>query len=356
MKNKRVKVLIIGSHSSVKGGITSVINMFLKHKWENVEVELLATYIELSTFKKMIFFTISVIKLLSKLVKNSFDIIHIHMSYKGSFFRKYIIVKLSNLFKKKIILHLHGSEFAVFYNNSNKVVKKLIQDIFKKSNSVIVLGQNWEKIVKSIVPEAKTVVINNAINIPNYKVKWNDERINILFLGVLIQRKGIYDLLDAIKILNDKGIVKDKNLNFIIGGSGSEELKIKKTIEQYDLLDCIEMVGWVNGEKKEELLKKSQLFVLPSYNEGLPMAILEAISYGIPVIGTNVGSINEAITNGESGILINPNKKEEIVSSILKLVENRECWEMYSDKSKELACNKFNEKKYFKEFENLYFK
>lgn len=349
---KITRVLIIGSDSSVKGGITSVIDRFLNHQWCGIESELLPTYIEGGAIKKIVFFLKNLFKYISKLFKNSFDIAHIHMSYKGSFFRKYIIAKLGKLFNKKVILHLHGSEFEVFYNNSNVFIKKLIVNLFECCDLVIVLGKNWEVFIRRIAPKSKISILNNAVRLPNYTVKWNEYKINILFLGVLIKRKGIYDLIEAIKLLNEKGIIKEKRLNFIIGGSGLEEENLKRKIMEYNLNEFVEMSGWVNGNMKEELLRKSQIFILPSYNEGLPMAILEAMSYGIPIIATDVGSISEAVSEECTGYLIEKNSPTQISNKICKIIDSD--WQTLSRNCLEKIKENFDEKVYFEKIEKIY--
>lgn len=349
---QNIKVLIVGSDSSVKGGITAVINRFLNYKWNGIYIELLPTYIEGNGVKKIMFFFKSLFKYIIRLFKNNFDIVHIHMSYRGSFFRKYIIVKLSRLFDKNVILHLHGSEFEKFYNSSNKLVKVLIRNIFESCDSVIVLGRNWENVVKEIAPKSRTIIFNNAVNLPDYKIQWNKDKINILFLGVLIKRKGVYELIEAIKLLDRRGIIKEKNLNFIIGGSGPEEENLKKKINEYNLNFCIEMPGWVNGGLKEELLKKSQVFILPSYDEGLPMAILEAMSYGIPIISTDVGSVSEAVIDGITGYLIRDNSPIEIGEKICEIID--ENWITISENCVKKIRENFDEKVYFEKIKEIY--
>lgn len=351
---KYIRVLIVGSDSSVKGGITSVIDRFLNYNWNGIKVELLPTYIEGNSIKKIVFFLKGVLKYIKRLIKNDFDIAHIHMSYKGSFFRKYLIVKLSKLFKKKVILHLHGSEFEVFYDNSNLKIKNMIRNLLENVDSVIVLGESWEKIVRRIAPNANIDIFKNAVNVPDYKVQWNDEKINILFLGVLIKRKGIYELIEAINELHKSGVIRDKKLNFLIGGTGLEEDIIKNKIKEYDLEYCIKMVGWVSGKLKEKLLEKSQVFILPSYNEGLPMAILEAMSYGIPVIATNVGSISEVLKNDETGFLIEP-KSSEIINAIMKIIYSKKVWNYQSNECKKKIQEEFNENRYFYNMRKKYY-
>lgn len=354
MDRNKMKVLIIGSDLSVKGGITSVINRFLQYKWSNVEIDLLPTYIEGNCINKILFFYKSLIIYIYRLIKSDFNIAHIHMSYKGSFFRKYLIVKLSKLFNKKVILHLHGSEFELFYNSSNKTVKNMIKSLFEISDCVLVLGDSWYEIIKNIAPGANIKVFNNAVNIPREKVSWSENKVNILFLGVLIERKGVYELIEAIKVLTEENIVESRNLNFIIGGTGKEEANVSKLITQHNLDKNIEMLGWVDNELKESLLKKSQLLILPSHNEGLPMAILEAMSYGIPVIATNVGSISEVVIKDKTGILIEPKNVKSIVNAIIEITKSPRLWEYYSKQSKHLIELNFNELNYFKEIESLY--
>lgn len=354
MKNNKVKVLTIGSDSSVKGGITTVINSFLNYKFEDIELELLPTYIETNNFKKITFFFKSLIVYIKKNIKNDFDIAHIHMSYKGSFIRKYLIFLITKLFKKKVILHLHGSEFEVFYKNSNFILKKMIKDILKKSDLVIVLGEKWKNVIQEIEPSANVKIFNNSVPVPKYKVGLNDNGFNILFLGVLIKRKGIYDLIEAIKILNDSGVLEKYNVKFTIGGSGKEKEEIENKISDYNLDSVIDMVGWVDGELKESLLKNSQLFVLPSYNEGLPMAILEAMSYGIPVISTEVGSIGEVVCNYKTGFTFKPGDINSLVQYIEKLITEKQLWYEMSGNCKKSIEEDFNEEKYFYKVEKEY--
>ena len=353
MNKKNKKVLIVGSDLSVKGGITSVIYSFLNYNWDEFEVELFPTYIEKNSINKIIFFVKSYFKYIGLLLRNEFNIAHVHMSYKGSFYRKFIIVKTSKIFKKKVVLHLHGSEFKEFYNSSNNILKKLIKNIFESSDCVIVLGEEWYKLILNIAPTANIKIFNNAVKIPNLNVTWNKKEIKVLFLGVLIKRKGVDDLIEAIKILEQKNIIKNRNIKFIIAGTGKEEYKLKEKAKLYKLENCIDFVGWVNGKEKEKLLKESQVFVLPSYNEGLPVAILEAMAYGIPVISTNVGSIEEVVNN-DNGFIIKPGSINDLAYSIEKLTENEEKWNKKSNLSRKTICKMFDEKIYFENIINLY--
>lgn len=347
---------MIGSDSTVRGGITSVITQLISHNWENegIDMRFIPTFIETKKTKKTIFFLFSFIKILISFITYRPHIVHMHMSYRGSFHRKYIIQRLCKLFRKKNIIHLHGSEFEEFYTKSNNNTKKKIRKLLKECNSLIVLGEEWEKIIKNIEPTTKTIVVYNTVHIPKKNVSYKKTSFNILFTGVLIKRKGVNDLLTAMSLLKNEGYIDRFNIHLFIAGNGPEEIKLKELSRELGLDYCIEFLGWTSGNDKQELIGDSQLFIMPSYNEGLPIAILEAISYGMPVISTKVGSINEAVINKKNGYLIDPGNVYELKNSIVKICSNEKIWNDFSIASKQLATKKFSEKSYFNKLANLY--
>lgn len=342
-----MKVLMIGNHPSVKGGITSVITQLLRHDWEkeNVDMKFIPTYIETNTSRKSLYFLISYLRIVISMIVFRPDVIHIHMSYKGSFFRKYLIHKLCKFFRRKDIIHLHGSEFYKFFEEANSSTRVRIQRLLRECNSMIVLGDEWNKKIKEIEPSVKTVVVGNTVKIPNEVANWNENNFQILFLGVLIKRKGVHNLIKAAKMMKDNGEIR--KIKIVIAGSGIEEVALKKMCEEFQLDDVVEFVGWTDGQKKKDLMKQSQLLILPSYNEGLPISILEAISLGIPVIASPVGDIPTSVKNGENGFLVDPEDIEKIVNCLYLISSNRELWNKLSRNAKKLAIEKFSEEKYF---------
>lgn len=355
-KDKAINVLMIGSSLEVKGGMSSVIRQLLEHEWSSkINMNFVGTHTSGSFIKRILFFAKGYITILYYFVSGKkIDIIHMHMSYKGSFLRKYYVHKLCKLFKRKDVIHLHGSEFEEFYYDSKPNIKMKIKKILKESDRIIVLGKKWDQIILKIEPSAKTSVLCNTVNIPNESVKWDDNKFEILYLGVLIKRKGLSDLINAMDMLNSEGFIDIYNIRLIIAGSGEEEENLKKQSKDLGLDKYIEFSGWIDKNKKDELLRGKQVLVLPSYNEGLPISILEALSYGMPVISTNVGSIDEAVIDCKNGYLIQPGSPHSIVDSIKKISSSKKNWEVMSQESKKMAIEKFNEHMYFKSIEKLY--
>ncbi|MGN0358875.1 MAG: glycosyltransferase family 4 protein [Blautia sp.] len=349
-KRQKIHVCMMGSQPSVKGGMSSVVMQLLQHDWAyDIEIRYMATHISGTVMKRCLIFAKSYVQLLFLLIfrGEKIDVLYLHMSYKGSFSRKYMIYKLAHIFKKKVILHLHGSEFQRYYDNADTGRKKRICELLEGSSRVIVLGEYWRRLIQNIAPEASIEVIPNAVAIPDNVTSWNDQSVQLLYLGVLIPRKGVQDLLDAMRILNDKGLISLRNIRLVLGGIGDEMTALQEQCRRLHIEKYVEFAGWVDGETKKRLLRTSQCLILPSYNEGLPVAILEALSYGVPVVSTDVGSIRDAVREGISGHLVSPHVPEEIAAAILDITDRKENWLRYSAQARSLAVQTFDETLFF---------
>lgn len=349
-----MKILVIGNHPKVKGGITTVMNSFKTYSAvsDQANIKFLYTYRYDNVLFNILYFMFSIYKLFIKICFFNPDIIHIHMSFKGSFYRKNFIVKIVRFFKKKVIIHLHGSEFEKWFLQLNTKRQSEVIKFCNNVDSFIVLGEYWKKFINKISNNDNIYILNNAVSIPNYTVKLSEE-FNILYLGVLIKRKGVQDLIDAVDLL-DKKILDKNNVKFLITGSGLEYSNLFERVKMLNLDKYIEFLGWVNNDDKKTLLINSQLLVLPSYNEGLPMAILEAMSYGMPIISTNVGDIPQAVTHNENGFLFKPGSKMELSMFMHNIITDVDKWLKMSKSSKKIAVKKFDIDTYFNDLYNIY--
>ena len=348
-----LKVLMIGNDNSVKGGITSVITQILSYDWEKRDIDMtfIPSYKEGNAIYKSIYFVFSYIRIVIYSIIKRPDVVHMHMSYRGSFTRKYILSRWFKLIHVPVIIHLHGSQFEKWYNEVSLHKQKKIRSFLRECDLMLVLGEKWKNIIYKIEPECKTKVVENTISIPNYTVKWNANVCRFLFMGVLIKRKGVHDLIEAVKNIVERE--NEEKFIFEIAGVGEEEIALKKQVKDYELKPYFEFTGWVDGTKKEQCYKNANVMVLPSYNEGLPIAILEAISYGMPVIATDVGDISSAVHDGRNGYLFQPGDTNTLAEDLVNIMD-KEKYEEFSEYSKRLAIEKFNEDKYFDILVNVY--
>lgn len=251
-------------------------------------------------------------------------IVHIHGSTDTSFWRKRIFINLAKMFGKKVIFHCHGADFHIFTTKYPKAVTKTIA----KCDCIVALSDSWKTWFDQTFNHINVVVIKNVIGLPHVqKIQHND--FVLLFLGRLGQRKGIYNIIDV--LIRHKDEFNGK-VRLLFGGDGEVE-QVKELIENNGLAGIAQFQGWVSGDKKDKLLNIADAFILPSYAEGLPISILEAMSYSLPIISTTVGGIPEIVQNGDNGYLIKPGDKDAIYNAIRSLIDNEQLRKKMGEKS-----------------------
>jgi len=248
-------------------------------------------------------------------------IVHLHAAADGSFWRKVQLLKLAKGMGRKVILHIHASRFKDYYNESDR--KEWILRNLCKADILIVLSNSWKDWFSGIgVPEEKIVVLHNITEYPQMKARKESvtggRPVKFLFMGEIGERKGVFDILRG--MAKNKADLKGK-VELRIGGNKHEE-ELKAMIADNNLGDVVKFEGWVGGDKKMELLNWADVFILPSHNEGLPISILEAMSYKMPIISTPIGGIPEVVSD-KNGILVTPGNDKEIVDAMLYFANNR---------------------------------
>lgn len=311
------RVLMIGPGRDVMGGISTVVNNYFHCGLDKkIELYYLPTMEDGSKLKKLIVAAKAYAKFGNLLKK--YDIIHVHMAAQASFDRKALFVKRAKAAGKKIIIHQHAADFDKYFLEEVDYAKREgIKQIFSMADKIIVLSEEWADFFGNYVcNKEKIEILHNGVITPEYeKTSYSDH--NVLMLGRLGQRKGTYDLLKAIP----KVVAEIPDAMFYLGGDGDVE-QCKKIASEQSLENHITFLGWVRGEDKEEYLRKCSTFVLPSYHEGMPMSVLEAMSYGLATISTNVGGIPQVIEQGVSGIRIEAGDVDALLDALLSVLRD----------------------------------
>ena len=332
----KIRVLMIGPARTVKGGMTTVVNNYFNYGLSNkVKLEYIETINDGNKISKFFKEIIGIIKYKKQI--NNYDIVHIHMASRRSTFRKCKYIKIAKKKDKRIIVHIHGGGFRDFYENEcNQNKKNKIRKYLNSADKIIVLSKEWKEFFRKIVNIEKITIIENGTPIQNDFNKDIDNK-KILYLGRINREKGIYVLLDAATIL----IEKFPNINIRIGGDG-EIKKIEEYIIKRNLSNNVTLLGWLDETNKEKELKESTYFILPSYYEGMPMSLIEAMAHKCISIATNVGGVPEVIKNKENGFIITPGNKQHIVKTFELCFENRKIRHKISENARVTISKKFN--------------
>jgi glycosyltransferase involved in cell wall biosynthesis len=261
----------------------------------------------------------ALLQVLLAILSGRIDIVHVHSASRGSFWRKSLVCALARARSIPYVFHLHSGEFPGFYENEcGSLGKAWIRHTLRGASAVIVLTESWRKTLDHIVPEARTVVVPNGIPTPSGTTE-NDASNTVLFLGRLRAKKGIFDLIDAIPAV----LARCPDAHFVLAGDGELD-RARERIEALGVADSVTLTGWIDGEQKDRALASAAALVLPSYFEGFPVCILEAMAHRVAVVASAVGGIPDVLDQGSCGRLIAPGAPNEISDSISELLLDRE--------------------------------
>jgi len=258
------------------------------------------------------------VRLAGTIRRERIELVHIHTCSGITFWRDSLHMLTARILKCRVVCHIHGARFDEFIEAMGSLQKTFLRLAVKITSVVIVLSQEWLKKVRLSSVDANWRVIPNGVAIPRSPRELQRKIPSFLFLGNLGTRKGVHDLVEATGLAVKNGFQGVVNLAGGDTESGKKE-ELGRHIGECGCASKIHLLGIVSGQNKEDALAAADCFVLPSYAEGLPMAILEAMAYGLPIIATNVGAIPEVITDGQEGFLIEPGDVKALADRMVRL-------------------------------------
>jgi glycosyltransferase involved in cell wall biosynthesis len=315
------KIVMIGTGFDTMGGIASVINVYRNSGlFRRFPILYIATHSDGSNLVKISIMLKAFSRYFWLLLNGRAGLLHVHVASRWSFWRKSPFILISFWFRIPVILHLHGAEFKVFYEIECGVrLKRFIRYVFENVDRVVVLSFAWKNWVKTISISNNAVVIYNPVILKTHTAWSERSSFDALFLGRLGRRKGVYDLLDA----TAKIAILYPQFRLFLGGDGELE-QARVHADALNIGDKVSFLGWIQDHEKERHFSKAMLYVLPSYNEGLPMGLLEAMAEGIPILSTPIGGIPEAVTDGMEGFLIEPGDVVAMADRISRFLDDPE--------------------------------
>lgn len=313
-------VVMIGTALDGRGGMSSVVASYrAAGLFEQVPVRYIEAHREISTLGKIWLVTAGLTRLCRMLLQHQVRLIHVHAASGASFWRKLLFVRLGKLFSRPVILHLHGGEFLEFYRGCPAWQKKLVRRALESADRVVVLSSTWRDRIRKISEHMRIAVLPNPVSVPAGAVIRDGSEFRVLFLGRLERAKGVFELIEAFAGLRREhaGAV------LTLGGEG-DFAAVRQRLAELEIAASVELPGWVVGATKEALLRSADAFVLPSHAEALPVSMLEAMAYGIPVIVSRVGSVPEVIADGEQGLLTDVGDVQGTLAALRKLAASPE--------------------------------
>lgn len=314
---KRKKIVMLGSTS--QGGITSVVDVYrAAGLFARFPIVYLTTHRDGGRLSKLRALAHALATFVWLALSGQIALVHIHVASRASFWRKSLFFWPAWVFRVPVIMHLHGAEFAIFYEQECGWLRKaLVRAVFDRAARVVVLSAAWNRWMRSVTRNPRVETIFNPVLVP-VENAWNKRTPGqVLFLGRLGARKGSFDLVGAFsKLVPDR-----PEASLLMGGDG-ELAQTMRCADELGVGSHVELLGWVGAEQRANLLASSWLYALPSYNEGLPMSVLEAMAAGVPVLSTPVGGIPEVVTDGVEGFLVPPGDVQALAERMARLLSD----------------------------------
>jgi glycosyltransferase involved in cell wall biosynthesis len=226
------------------------------------------------------------------------DIVHIHTCSFFSFYRSLLDLMIARWLRRRACLHIHGSQFPEFCAASHPLARRLIRWGCETADRVVVLSKYWETQLRPYIGRGGLAVVPNGVEPlpepwPTVTTPHPGHTCRFLYLGALVAQKGLVELIEAAALLREAGV----RFELLLAGPAipADRARWEQCIRALRLQSQVRILDPVQGSAKEELLASVDCLVLPSYNEGLPMVVLEAAARGLPVIATAVGALPEFV-------------------------------------------------------------
>lgn len=329
-------ILIVTKHPESKGGVVNYYNHFFEVfdsqkfqlKWFTIGSRP-KDYNNRSNRKLSYFFefikdVFSFIKLL--FLDKSIHIVQVSPSFiPVSMCRDMIYLLVAKLYRKKTITFIRGWSLQF----ENRILKKpgfykYIIGFYKKSDVVLILAEKFKKTLISLDFISERIHVTRTMYVESDIIKSNknySDKPKFLFIGRLSFQKGIVDIIDAAKLLNEKNIQVDVE---IYGHYANKEIKAitESKIQKFNLSSQVKINDFISGKSKYQKLAEADVFLFPTYDEGCPNSIIEALAAGLFVISTPIGAIDELVTDERNGMIIETNNPVELAESMLWPYQN----------------------------------
>jgi glycosyltransferase involved in cell wall biosynthesis len=315
-----ISVAIVGPDISGRapGGMSAISTLLLREFESRADINLIpiANFEEGRWIRRLYTGLRAIFEIIR--LRKRVDIVHIQVAVGLSIERDVLLALTARALRLPVISQFHGGQPAD-YANGSVLHRLLYRLLIRLSVRNLVLGSKTERWLRSVSPTAATAIIPNFVT-PRRPVATSAIATPpvILYVGWLKVRKGILDLLSATEILSSE----TSEFRMWIAGDG-ELATEQEFLNRVDRLrDIVSLLGWKDPSDVVRLMNASTAVVLPSHTEGLPMVILEAMAAGRAVIATNVGEIEDAISDGDDGILVAPRDATSLAEAIRRIVRN----------------------------------
>lgn len=280
------------------------------------------------------------------------SVISVHTAESASYFRKLGYIILARLFAIPVVVHIHPASFYEFFIHGGAFRRFAVVMGLNLSKIMVFLSQRAMDQLRPFFQDARMFVMPNPVDVELYESRSRlpaKGNCRILFMGWIIKEKGVYDIVEVMPEV----IARFPQAEFLFAGNKEVE-RLKRMIEDRQLAQHAKVLGWVDGKEKLELLRTSRILLLPSYTEGVPNVLLEAMASGLPAITCPVGGIPSIFIEGENGYFVSPGDTKNLAARITYMLEADEVCDDISNRTGRRARELYSIEAVSRQLGNIY--
>ncbi|AOK07140.1 glycosyltransferase family 4 protein [Burkholderia sp. AU19243] len=306
-RTRLIRVLHVGPGHGQRGGIASVLGELMAQRDAFANASIQIAFFGTHGFRKVrdaaSFAWLDVARFLRDVW--SADVIHFHVSERGSFYRKLFLCRIAKLCRRRVVFHLHSGNFDRFTERAGPLTRMAIEWFVGSADATVGVSEAGARVLNRFRNGAGDahVIANTAVDAQNAPMSTMavPDRTYIAFAGRLSEQKGLATLIEALAALNAMG----RSIDLVMAGDGDTQ-RWHDYAETLRVADNVRFAGWLAGSGKSRFYREALLFCLPSRFESFGIAALEAMFYGVPVVATRVGGLAELVDDGVTGYLVEP--------------------------------------------------
>lgn len=344
----QLKALWVSTSMQTRGGVASYVrDIRATSLWTDWNIRHVATHRDGSKWTKTAAYLAGISSFVLELVRFRPNLVHLHSSADTSFIRKAVLVWITRLVGVPVVFHMHGSNIEAFYENSPRLFRAAIRGTLSQAHTVVALGNTWAARLRAIAPEARIVQIPNAVR-PARPVRQPGpgEPVHVVFLGRIGEWKGTFRLLHAWALLGNPVAT------LTVAGDGEVE-EARRLVRELGLQDQVEVHDWLSADAVSALLDRAHVLVLPSRNEGQPMAVLEAMARGLCIVASDVGGLAEMIGGG-CGVIVSPNDVDSIADGLRRVIDDPELRARHAEAAFQRVAERYDVDTVVRQLDSLY--
>ncbi len=330
------RIVMLGTSFETHGGISSVVNAYraagLFALWP---IEYVQTHCDGSRFAKWSCAIGAFFSMLFLVLRHPYAVLHVHAASRASFWRKAVLMTVGRLAGWPVIFHLHGGGFARFYERCQPWQRRIVRLFLDRAECIITVSERWQAWMREITANPRITVIPNPVPLPPNAPGERSGAL-VCYVGRIEQAKGVFDLIEAVNEVRET----IPNVRLECAGDGDIDAVLCHALVR-GIRANVHFTGWISPRRREQLLARASVFVMPSHAEGMPMSLLEAMAAGCPVIATEVGGIPDVVTDGVNGLLLPAGDRDALALALHRLLVDRELGERLGREARQTIRRRF---------------